>query len=91
MVVQIGMVPNEPRPVNLAPFISKELQVLGVFRFKDEIDEAVRFSPRLPELDAVITHVIDASDSVAAFDVAKDSAASGKVVIAAWPDSSAAE
>ncbi|MDJ0335958.1 zinc-binding dehydrogenase [Salinibacterium sp. G-O1] len=91
MVVQIGMVPNEPRPVNLAPFISKELQVLGVFRFKDEIDEAVRILAETPELDAVITHVIDASESVAAFDIAKDSAASGKVVIAAWPDSGAAE
>lgn len=85
-VVQVGMVPNEPRPVNLAPMISKELQVLGVFRFKDEIDEAVRLLAVSPKLDSVITHVIDASDSVSAFEIAKDSLVSGKVVIAAWPD-----
>jgi len=91
MVVQIGMVPNEPRPVNLAPFISKELQLIGVFRFKDEIDEAVRILAVSPELDNVITHVIDAGESERAFDIARDSAASGKVVIAAWPDSTNAE
>ncbi len=91
VVVQVGMVPNEPRPVNLAPVISKELQVLGVFRFKDEIDEAVQILAATPGLDAVITHVIDASDSISAFEVAKDSAASGKVVIAAWPASAAVE
>ena len=87
IVVQIGMVPNEPRPLNIAPLISKEVQLVGVFRFKDEIEEAVRLLAVTPALDSVITHVIDASDSARAFDVARDSAVSGKVVIAAWPDS----
>lgn len=84
-VVQVGMVPNEPRPINLAPFISKEVVYVGTFRFKDEIDEAVRLLDERPEIEQVITHVVDAGDIVEAFATAKDSEASGKVVVAVWP------
>lgn len=81
-VVQVGMVPNEPRPLNIAPLISKEVSLIGVFRFKDEIDEAVRLLAERPEIEAVITHVFSAQDAVEAFEIAKDSARSGKVVVA---------
>jgi len=84
-VVQIGMMADEPRPINLAPAISKELTLLGVFRFKDEIDEAVRILSTTPELRAVITHVIDANQAQEAFDTARDSSVSGKVLVATWP------
>lgn len=86
-VVQVGMVPNEPRPVNLAPFISKELVVRGTFRFKDEIDAAVRLLADRPEIEQVITHEFAADDTAAAFEAAKNSDASGKVVVAVWPES----
>lgn len=85
-VVQVGMVPNEPRPINLAPLISKEVALLGVFRFKDEIDEAIALLDAEPSIEAVITHVVPLPDVERAFDVAKDSAASGKVVVS-LPDS----
>ena len=84
-VAQVGMMPNEERPVNLAPAISKELSVLGVFRFVDEIDEAVRILASTPSLEAVVTHVIGTDAAEHAFEVAKDSAVSGKVLLAAWP------
>ena len=85
-VVQIGMVPNEPRPVNLAPFISKELRVYGTFRFKDEIDAAIRLLAEHPEIERVITHEFAADDTQELFAVAKDSEASGKVIAAIWPE-----
>lgn len=84
-VVQIGMVPNEPRPVNLAPFISKELRVFGTFRFRDEIDEAIVMLTQRPEIERVITHEFEAEQVADLFDTARDSEASGKVIAAVWP------
>jgi len=88
-VVQVGMVPNEARPLNIAPFISKEVTYVGTFRFNDEIDAALDLLSREPAIEAVITHVVDADDAESAFAVAKDSQASGKVVVAVWPRESA--
>ncbi|MGO1392700.1 zinc-binding dehydrogenase [Agrococcus casei] len=85
-VVQIGMVPNEPRPVNLAPFISKELRVYGTFRFKDEIDAAISLLAKRPEIELVITHEFDAGNTAELFAVARDSEASGKVIATVWPE-----
>jgi L-idonate 5-dehydrogenase len=84
-VVQVGMVPDEARPVNIAPFISKELRYFGTFRFLDEIDRAIALLDAVPEIERVITHEIPGDDAVRAFTVAKDSQASGKVVLAVWP------
>ncbi|PPF83857.1 L-idonate 5-dehydrogenase [Pseudoclavibacter sp. RFBJ3] len=85
-VVQVGMVPNEPRPINLAPFISKELRVFGTFRFKDEIDEAIVILDAHPEIEEVITHEVRADDTVTAFGLARNSEESGKVIVAVWPE-----
>lgn len=84
--VQIGMVPNEPRGLNLAPMISKELVVRGSFRFKDEIDEAIALLDATPSIEAVITHEIPADRVVEAFAVAQDADASGKVLVALQPE-----
>jgi L-idonate 5-dehydrogenase len=85
-VVQVGMVPNEPRPLNISPFISKELTYVGTFRFNDEIDAAVELLATTPLIESVITHEISAEHAVSAFSVARDSQASGKVVVALWPE-----
>lgn len=84
-VVQVGMVPDEPRPVNIAPFVSKEVRWCGTFRFKDEIDAAVRLLAERPEIESVITHEFGAADIDEAFATARDSQASGKVLVAVWP------
>ncbi len=80
-VVQVGMLPNEPRPVNLAPFISKEIALLGTFRFHDEIDEAVALLATHPELEQVITDVVPVADAEEAFRIARDARRSSKVVV----------
>lgn len=55
-VVQVGMVPDEPCPINIAPFISKEVRWYGSFRFKDEIDRALVLLAASPAVEDVITH-----------------------------------
>ncbi|MFD3444399.1 zinc-binding dehydrogenase [Microbacteriaceae bacterium 4G12] len=81
-VVQVGMLPNTEIAVNLAPMLAKELTVRGAFRFSTEIDDAIALLAESDSLDAVVTHVIAASDAVEAFTVARDSARSAKVLLA---------
>jgi len=84
--VQVGMVPNAPIGVNLAPMISKEVTVKGAWRFLDEIDDAVALLASEPRIGEVVTHEIPAERAVEAFVTAKDSQASGKVLVSLWPD-----
>jgi L-idonate 5-dehydrogenase len=81
-VVQVGMLPNAAIEVNLAPMLAKELTVRGAFRFSSEIDDAVALLAASDAFDAVITHVTPAADAVQAFATARDSSASGKVLLA---------
>lgn len=81
VVVQVGMLADSAIGVNLAPLVSKELHLRGTFRFSTEIDDAVELLAAHPTIAGVVTHVLPASDAVAAFATAQDSAASGKVLI----------
>lgn len=85
-LVQVGMVPNADRPLNLSPLISKEVRWFGSFRFRDEIDQAISLLAANPQFDSVITQVIPAAQAKDAFEVARDSQASGKVVVAMWAE-----
>ncbi|WP_298941876.1 zinc-binding dehydrogenase [uncultured Microbacterium sp.] len=81
VVVQIGMLPAEPRPISLAPLVSKEATLVGAFRFFDEIDEAIVLLTAHPAIESVITHVFGPQHARVAFDTARESAQSGKVVV----------
>lgn len=81
VVVQVGILPGEPAPVALAELVTREIDLRGAFRFDDEIDDAVRLLAATPALGAVVTHVLDAGDAVAAFELASDARASSKVVL----------
>jgi L-idonate 5-dehydrogenase len=85
-VAQVGMLPNAPTGINLAPFVSKEVIYKGCFRFDDEIDEAIELLAAHPEITNVITHVVPADRVLEAFDLARDSQQSGKVVVSLWLD-----
>lgn len=80
-IVQVGMLPGAEIGVNLAPMLAKELTLRGAFRFSTEIDDAVALLAESDALDAVVSHVIDASRAVEAFTVARDSSASAKVLL----------
>ncbi|THE06822.1 L-idonate 5-dehydrogenase [Microbacterium oleivorans] len=81
-VVQIGMLPNQPVGIKIAPLISKEATITGAFRFLDEIDDAIEVLRRRPEIEAVITHEFRPDAAVDAFETARRSAESSKVVVA---------
>jgi L-idonate 5-dehydrogenase len=81
-IVQVGMLPNAEVGVNLAPLLAKELTVRGAFRFSTEIDDAVAILAGSDAFDSVISHVVPASDPVPAFELARDSSASAKVLLA---------
>jgi L-idonate 5-dehydrogenase len=81
VVVQVGNLPDAIRPVNLAPLVSKEIQLRGTFRFNDEIDAAITLLDQNPQIEQVITHVLPIEDVDQAFAVAADSEASGKVLV----------
>ncbi len=80
-VVQVGMLPDADIGVNLAPMLAKELTVRGAFRFSTEIDDAISLLASTDALDAVVSHVVPATDAVAAFATARDSSASAKVLL----------
>jgi L-idonate 5-dehydrogenase len=86
ILVQVGNVPDEDRPVNLAPIVSKEIQLRGTFRFNAEVDDSVALLVAHPEFSEIITHVFPLADVADAFAVASDSAASGKVLVEVSPE-----
>lgn len=80
-VVQVGILPGEPRPVALAPLISREIDLRGSFRFIDEIDEAIVLLATTPDLGLVLSDVFPVGEALAAFDRACDATASAKVAV----------
>lgn len=86
IVSQVGMVANRPAGINLAPLLSKEVHLRGSFRFNDEIDTAIRLLAEQAEIESIITHAYPADKIVEAFDMARDSDVSGKVIASMWYD-----
>ncbi|MFP5417306.1 MAG: L-idonate 5-dehydrogenase [Actinomycetes bacterium] len=84
VLTQVGMLPARPLELTLAALVSKELTWVGCFRFNDEIDEAVELLASSPGVDAVISHIVHADRIEEALSVAKDSEASGKVLVEVW-------
>jgi L-idonate 5-dehydrogenase len=80
-VVQVGNLPNETRPLNLAPLVSKEIQLRGTFRFNTEIDAAITLLDQNPQIEQVITHVLPIEDVDEAFAIAGNPEISGKVLV----------
>jgi len=81
VVVQVGMLSAGPQPIAIAPLISKEIQLRGTFRFNDEISDAVTMLAENEWIKSIITHVMPLSEAAAAFEIAKDSEKSGKVLV----------
>lgn len=81
-VVQIGMIANKLSSINLASICTKEAIYKGSLRFDKEFDQAIEMLNNYKStFDKVITHSFSAKDAVKAFEMAKDSQESGKVVI----------
>ena len=78
----VGLLPSGEQPALISLAIVRELELVGSFRFNDEIDEVIAaLASGLLYIDPVITHEFDVADALAAFDVAKDAAISSKVLL----------
>jgi len=83
-VVMVGLQPAGEQPTLLAQAITRELELVGSFRFRDEIDDVVAALGSGLALDAAITHEVDVTDTsgvLDAFGTARDASVSGKVLL----------
>jgi L-idonate 5-dehydrogenase len=81
-VVMVGLLPSGAQPVAISLAITRELELLGSFRFNEEIEEVITaLADGSLFVDPIITHEYAVNDALAAFDMAKNSALSGKVLL----------
>lgn len=81
IVVQVGMLGAGNHEIAIAPLVAKEVQLRGTFRFKDEIELAVKLLAENQWISSAITHTFTPDQAVEAFAMAKNSQESGKVLI----------
>ncbi|MBO0982641.1 L-idonate 5-dehydrogenase [Rathayibacter sp. SD072] len=81
-VVMVGLPPTGDQPVPLSLAITREIDLVGSFRFLDPIDEVLAaFADSSLGIDPVITHVFPVEQSEEAFRIAGDASVSGKVLL----------
>jgi L-iditol 2-dehydrogenase/L-idonate 5-dehydrogenase len=81
-VVMVGLLPSGAQPVFISLAITRELDLLGSFRFNDEIDDVIAaLADGSLQIAPVITHEFPLDRGLEAFGVAGNSAESGKVLL----------
>jgi L-iditol 2-dehydrogenase/L-idonate 5-dehydrogenase len=81
-VVMVGLLPSGDQPVPISLAITRELELVGSFRFNDEIDDVLAaLADGSLFLDPIVTHEFPSTQAIEAFDLAKDPTRSGKVLI----------
>ncbi|KRE68673.1 L-idonate 5-dehydrogenase [Arthrobacter sp. Soil736] len=86
-VVMVGLLPSGEQPVAISLAITRELDLRGSFRFNDEMDDVLSaLADGSLHVDPVVTHEYPFSDAIEAFNTAKDSRRSGKVLLSFTPD-----
>lgn len=81
-VVMVGLLPTGEQPALISLAITRELELVGSFRFNDEIDQVLAaLADGSLDVAAAVTHQFPLSQSLEAFETAKDSATSGKVLL----------
>nr|WP_229723201.1 zinc-binding dehydrogenase [Rothia aerolata] len=81
-VMMVGMLPPGEQPVNMSLAIARELELHGCFRFNGEIDDVLTaLADGSLFVDPVVSHVMPFEEAVTAFEIAKDSSQSCKVLL----------
>lgn len=81
-VVMVGLLPSGEQPALISLAITRELELVGSFRFNDEIDEVLAaLADGTLDVSAIVTHEFDVNDALGAFETARNSAESGKVLL----------
>lgn len=81
-VVMVGLLPSGDQPVPISLAITREIDLLGSFRFNDEIDDVIAaMADGSLDVSAVITSEFKAADALSAFELANNSSQSSKVLL----------
>ena len=79
----LGLLPTGLQPAPLSLVITRELELVGSFRFNDEIDSVLAaLADGSLNVEPVISHEFGIEAGLEAFAVAKDASASAKVLLA---------
>ena len=64
-VVMVGLLPSGEQPVLISLAITRELELVGAFRFNDEIDEVIAaLADGSLYTDPIVTHEFDVADAL---------------------------
>ena len=81
-VVMVGLLPTGEQPVLVSLAITRELELVGSFRFNEEIEAVIdALANRSLYVDPVITHEFPATRALEALAVAGDASRSSKVLV----------
>lgn len=81
-VVMVGLLPSGEQPALISLAITRELELVGSFRFNNEIDYVIAaLADGSLRVEPIVTHEFAASDALEAFATARDSSLSGKVLL----------
>ena len=81
-VVMLGLLPTGLQPAPLSLVITRELELVGSFRFNDEIGPVLSaLADGSLVVEPVISHEFDVQDALEAFMAAKDASSSAKVLL----------
>jgi Threonine dehydrogenase and related Zn-dependent dehydrogenases len=81
-VVMVGLLPSGEQPALMSLAITRELELLGSFRFNGELDEVLAaLADGSLVVDPIVTHEFDVENAIEAFETARDASTSGKVLL----------
>ncbi len=81
-IVMVGLLPSGDQPVPISLAISRELELVGSFRFNDEMTDVLNaLADGSLHVDPVVTHEYSIGQALEAFETARDSGRSGKVLL----------
>ncbi|MFB7893651.1 zinc-binding dehydrogenase [Microbacterium sp. NPDC056044] len=81
-VVMVGLLPDGDQPVPIATAITRELDLVGSFRFHDEMGEVIAaLAAGTLSIDPIVTHEFPLDAALTALETAADASSSGKVLL----------
>lgn len=81
-VVMVGLLPSGEQPALISLAITRELELVGSFRFNDEIDQVLAaLADGSLQVSEAVTHEFPVAEGLEAFETAKNSSKSGKVLL----------
>jgi L-idonate 5-dehydrogenase len=80
-VVMLGMLPHGDVGFPASTVITREIELVGAFRFDAEFDDALALLASGLDVEPVVTHVVPLAEARAAFDLAGDRTLASKILL----------